>query len=174
MCNFNSIIEEPRKRGVIMTGKHKEVLLTEEGLENLKKEYKILIKEKRPAIIADIKEARSLGDLAENAEYHSAREEQAKLEAKIRDIEYMIENVTLIKEGGHNKIGIGSTVVIEYLEDESEEEYTIVGSLEADPFNNKISNESPIAIAILGHKEEDVVEVESPNGSYKVKIAKIA
>ena len=152
----------------------KKVYLTEQGYENLKKELDDLINVKRPANINAIKEARALGDLSENADYDAARAEQAEIEGRIKRVEVMLENAEIIKEASKDKVGIGSTVAIEYLDDEDEEdEYTIVGSQEADPFAFKISNESPIAKALISKKVGDIVTVESPNGSYQVKITSI-
>ena len=152
----------------------KKVYLTEQGYEILKKELDDLINVKRPANINAIKEARALGDLSENADYDAARAEQAEIEGRIKQVEVMLENAEIIKEASKDKVGIGSTVAIEYLDDEDEEdEYTIVGSQEADPFAFKISNESPIAKALISKKVGDIVTVESPNGSYQVKITSI-
>ena len=152
----------------------KKVYLTEQGYENLKKELDDLINVKRPANINAIKEARALGDLSENADYDAARAEQAEIEGRIKQVEVMLENAEIIKEASKDKVAIGSTVAIEYLDDEDEEdEYTIVGSQEADPFAFKISNESPIAKALISKKVGDIVTVESPNGSYQVKITSI-
>lgn len=152
----------------------KKVYLTEQGYENLKKELDDLINVKRPENINAIKEARALGDLSENADYDAARAEQAEIEGRIKQVEVMLENAEIIKEASKDKVGIGSTVAIEYLDDEDEEdEYTIVGSQEADPFAFKISNESPIAKALISKKVGDIVTVESPNGSYQVKITSI-
>ena len=152
----------------------KKVYLTEQGYENLKKELDDLINVKRPANINAIKEARALGDLSENADYDAARAEQAEIEGRIKQVEVMLENAEIIKEASKDKVGIGSTVAIEYLDDEDEEdEYTIVGSQEADPLAFKISNESPIAKALISKKVGDIVTVESPNGSYQVKITSI-
>ena len=150
-----------------------ENFLTKEGLEKLKSELDNLKKVVRPEVIEQIKDARAQGDLSENAEYHAAREKQAQVEARIKELEYLVENSTIIESGSKDKVGIGSIVEIEYVDDKEVEEYSIVGSTEADPFENKISNESPIAKAILGKKVNDVVSVESPNGSYEVKIVSI-
>lgn len=155
----------------------KPVYLTKEGLEELKNELDDLINVKRPANIQAIKEARALGDLSENADYDSARDEQAQLEGRIKKIEQMLENYVSIEEVSKDKVGLGSTVVIKYMDedddDDEEDEYKIVGSQEADPFASKISNESPIAKALLNRKVGDIVTVESPNGSYQVQITEI-
>lgn len=151
----------------------KETYLTEEGLNEIKKELEYLKLEKRPEVINALKEARALGDLSENAEYDAARSEQATVEAKIIELEAMIEHAIIIKEVKTDKVSIGNNVKIEYVGDEDTEVYSIVGSKEADPFNNKISNESPIAQAILGLKVGDIANVSSPNGEYQVKVLEI-
>lgn len=149
------------------------VYLTQEGLDDLKKELDDLINVRRPENIQAIKEARSLGDLSENAEYDAARNEQAQIEARIQQLEKMLENVSIITEVNTDTVSIGNTVSIKYVDDDDEEEYKIVGSQEADPFESKISNESPIAQALFNHKVGDIVTVESPNGSYDVEIISI-
>ena len=154
-------------------GNKNTVYLTEEGLAELKKELDNLINVRRPENIQAIKEARALGDLSENAEYDAARNEQAQIEARIQQLEKMLENVSIIAEVSNETVGIGNTVSIKYVDDDEEEEYKIVGSQEADPFESKISNESPIAKALFEHKVGDVVTVESPNGSYEVEIIEI-
>lgn len=154
--------------------KEKEVYLTSEGFLNLEEELDNLKKVERPNVLEAIKEARALGDLSENAEYSSARERQGKLEARIKEIEYLLEHATIIENNNDGKIKVGSNITIKYVEDEDEEEYSIVGTNEADPFENKISNESPIAIAVMGHKQGDIVTVDSPNGSFDVEILKVA
>lgn len=155
-----------------MTNKNT-VYLTEEGLAELKAELDNLINVRRPENIQSIKEARSLGDLSENADYDAAKNEQAQIEGRIKTIEKMLENVSVITDVPKDVVGLGSTVSIEYVDDDDEEEYKIVGVQEADPFQSRISNESPIAQAIMNHKVGDVVTVESPNGSYEIKITKI-
>lgn len=156
--------------------KQKEFFLTSEGYLELETELNYLKTDKRNEVLNSLKEARALGDLSENAEYDSAREEQAKLEARIKEVEYILEHATIIDDAQteKDKVTIGSTVSLQYDGDNEVEEYRIVGSQEADPFNNKISNESPIAMAILGKKVGDMAEVDSPNGTYKVKIVKVA
>ena len=148
----------------------KEVFMTESGLEEIKKELDYLKLEKRPEVITALQEARALGDLSENAEYDAARNEQAQVEAKIKELEVLIENAKIIEKVRTDIVQIGTKVKIEYVEDKDIDEYTIVGSKESDPFSNKISNESPIAKAIIGKKIGDVVSVDSPNGKYDVKI----
>ncbi|MBQ8534292.1 MAG: transcription elongation factor GreA, partial [Bacilli bacterium] len=103
----------------------------------------------------------------------AARNEQAQIESRIKQLEKMLENVSIITEVKTDKVGIGNTVSIKYVDDDEEDEYKIVGSQEADPFESKISNESPIAQALFDHKVGDIVTVESPNGSYEVEIIEI-
>ena len=151
-------------------------LLTEQGFIDLKNELDNLIQVKRPANIKAIKEARALGDLSENAEYDAARNEQAEIEGRIQQLEKLLENVEIINESlrDTSKVSIGTTVVIQALDEDETEEYQIVGSQEADPFENKISNESAIAKAILNKAKDDVCTVMCPNGtSYEVKIVEI-
>ena len=151
------------------------VYITEEGLQKLKNELDDLKNVKRPEIIQSLKEARALGDLSENAEYDAARTAQAECENRIVELEAMIEHAEIISdEIKKDKVQVGVTVTIEYVDDKEEETYTIVGSKEVDLDNNKISNESPIAQAIMGGKAGEVKTVNSPGGSYEVKIVKIA
>lgn len=152
----------------------KEFLLTSEGFLELETELNYLKNEERPRIIEAIKEARAQGDLSENADYDAARDEQAKVEARIQDLEYRLEHAKIIEKASGDKVDVGTTVTVQYIDDEDEEEYSIVGSMEADPFENKISNESPIGKAIMNKKVGDIISVESPNGSYDIKIVKIA
>lgn len=148
--------------------------LTQEGLEELKKELEYLKTEKRPAVITALKEARALGDLSENAEYDAARSEQAEVEGRITQLEVMIEKAEIIDQTAKDSVSIGSKVTIEYIEDDDSETYTIVGTSEVDPFANKISNESPIAKAILGLKVGDIATVICDAGNYQIKILEIA
>ncbi len=152
----------------------KEIYLTKEGLNELKEELNFLVNVKRPNNINAIKEARALGDLSENADYDAARNEQAEIEGRIKKLESILENVTIIEDVATDKVAIGTTVKISYVDDpEDTDQYRIVGSQEADPFESKISNESPIAQALMGHKVGDIVSVESPNGVYEVEIKEI-
>lgn len=152
----------------------KEILLTSEGFLELEEELNKLKNEDRPRIIEAIKDARAQGDLSENADYDAARNEQAEVEARIKEIEYMLANAKIIEKNVSHIVGLGSNVDILYVDDDEHESYSIVGSMEADPFENKISNESPIGKAIIGKKEGDIVEISSPTGSYQIKIVKVA
>ena len=153
--------------------KEKELFLTQEGLDEIKKELDELIQVRRPEIINALKDARAQGDLSENAEYDAARTEQAIVESRIKDLEAMLERAVVITKVDTDVVSIGTKVTLEYVDDDDTEEYSIVGSQEADPFANKISNESPIAKAIMGLKVGSVVSVDSPNGKYDVKILAI-
>ncbi|MDO4963545.1 MAG: transcription elongation factor GreA [bacterium] len=151
----------------------KDIYMTEEGLNELKKELDELKLVKRPEVINALKDARAQGDLSENAEYDAARTEQAIVESRIKELEVMLENAKVITKVNTDVVSIGTKVTLEYVGDDDTEEYSIVGSKEADPFTNKISNESPIARAIMGLKVGSIVSVDSPNGKYDVKILSI-
>ena len=150
------------------------IYVTQEGLEELKKEQENLIHVVRQEVIEDLKAARAQGDLAENADYDAARDRQAQVEARIRELEVMLNNIEIIddKQGSVRVAKIGSTVKIEELDTHQIDEFTIVGSVEADPLNGKLSNVTPLAEAILEHKVGQTVEVlvDEP---YQVKILEI-
>ena len=150
--------------------------LTAEGYLELETELNELKNVKRIEIINALKEARANGDLSENADYDAARNEQAEIEGRIKQLEKLLENVEIIDSLKQDKgiVNIGNTVEIKYMDDSDDvEEYQIVGSQEADPFACKISNESPIAKALLNRKVGDIVDVESPNGVYQIEITSI-
>ena len=150
------------------------VYLTNEGFLEIEEELNHLKEVKRPEVIKALKDARALGDLSENADYDAARNEQAKVEGRILELEKLLEVAELIEKRDNDKVGLGATVKIMYDGDEDDtEEYRIVGSKEADPSNNKISNESPLAKAIMGAKVGDTCTVESPNGNYEVEVLEI-
>ena len=152
----------------------KKIDLTAEGLAQVEEELKTLREVERPRIIQAIKDARAQGDLSENADYDAARDEQAKTEARIKELEYIVDNVNVI-EKIEGEVGLGSTVTVNFVDDDEEEVYKIVGTTEVDVDNNMISKESPIGEALYGHKEGEVVTVNLPNGGgYEIKIAKIA
>jgi len=153
----------------------KKTVLTHAGLEKLEDELHDLKVVRRKEVAEKIKEARGLGDLSENAEYDSAKEEQAEIEARITQLEKMLRNVEFIDEGGINTdiISLGCHITILDIEFEEEASYALVGSAEADPSEGKISNESPLGIAMLGHKTDDIIEVEAPDGTIRYKILSI-
>lgn len=144
----------------------KPIILTPEGYKKLEIELETLKVEGRKEIAEKIKEARSYGDLSENAEYDAAKDAQASMEQRITTIENMLKNAQIVSEDDvkTDAISIGSKVKIFDIEFEEEMEYTIVGSTEANPDDGKISDESPIGTALLGKKVGDVVDVELPNG----------
>ena len=148
------------------------LILTAEGYLKLEEELNELKTVRRPEIIQAIKDARAQGDLSENADYDAARAEQAQIEAKIKELEYRLEHSEIAAKTEKGTITVGSSVTV-VDEDGDEDTYHLVGSVEADSFNNKISNESPIGKALVGHKEGDEVSVDAPNGSYKLKIKKV-
>ena len=153
----------------------KQVMLTKEGLEKYQEELETLRNVKRKEISEKIKVALSFGDLSENSEYDEAKNEQAKIEARIADLEAMLKNVKLIteEEMTGDKVHIGSTVKILDLEFNEEVVFQLVGSAEADPRNGKISDDSPIGRAIMGHVAGEIVDAETPGGMVQIKIVEI-
>ncbi len=159
-----------------MAAKEKQMLYTQDGYDLLVKELNYLKSEKREEIKEAIALARSFGDLSENAEYDEARNEQAKTEARISELEALIENAVIVDEDTIDTsiANIGSTVLVYDVEEKEEIEYNIVGSIEADPFANKISDQSPIGHAIVGSREGDVVTVDAPGGVIHLEIRKVS
>lgn len=152
----------------------KEVLLTKEGLEKLEAELDNLKNVKRLEVAQRIKIAIGFGDLSENSEYEDAKNEQAMVEGQIVELEAKIRNARVIEAtGSKHNINIGSTVRLLNIPRNLEMEYTIVGSTEADPAKLRISNESPVGEAIIGHKTGDIVEVKAPKGIIEYKILEI-
>ncbi len=146
--------------------------VSSDKLRKLQEELKNLRDEKIPTIAKRIDDARQMGDLSENAEYHAAREEMAWVQSRVLELEYIIQNAQIISEDVHSgTINIGSTFTVEV--NGKNKDFTIVGGQEADPFNGKISNESPLGMAFLGKKKGDVVEVKIPAGVQKYKIVKV-
>ncbi len=147
--------------------------VTEEGLNDLKEELNTLIHVTREEVIEELKAARAQGDLSENADYDAARDHQAKVEARIKELEHQIKNAEVITETKKtNYVRIGSTVQIQELDTNNKLTYMIVGSVEADPLNGLLSNVTPLAEAILDHRVNDVVTVKV-DVPYEVKILKI-
>ncbi|WP_288530153.1 transcription elongation factor GreA [uncultured Secundilactobacillus sp.] len=146
--------------------------MTAEGKTKLEAELEDLKLNKRPQVVERIQIARSYGDLSENSEYESAKDEQSMLESRIKTIEHMIQYAEVIDSGQTDKdeVTVGKKVTFKELPDEEPEEYTIVGSAEADPISGKISNDSPIAQALLGHRVNDEVVIQIPAGEMTVKI----
>ncbi|MCL2365024.1 MAG: transcription elongation factor GreA [Defluviitaleaceae bacterium] len=154
----------------------KKTMLTVDGLKRLEDELQELKVVRRKDVAAKIKEARAQGDLSENAEYDAAKEEQADIEARIGLIEKMLRNVEIIDEDDLDKdiVSVGSKVTVLDVEFDEEIEYLIVGSTEADPAGGRISNESPLGMALLDKKCGDSISVDAPDGSIAYKIIKIA
>jgi transcription elongation factor GreA len=153
----------------------KEVILTAEGYEKLKHEIDRLRGDKRREVAERIRIAREFGDIAENAEYDDAKNEQAMLEHKIAQLEERLLSARVIskKEISKDAVSVGSHVRLRDVDANKTFEYHIVGSVEANPAENKLSNESPVGKAIMGRKKGDVVEVAAPRGSLKFKILEI-
>ncbi len=153
----------------------KKVILTSEGLEKLEQELEYLTTQKRQEVAEKIKQALSFGDLSENSEYDEAKIEQAQVEERIKALDNMLKNVQIIDEEDIDtkKVGLGSKVKVLDMEFNEEMEYTIVGSTEADPSQNKISDESPVGKALLGQKKNKIVEVTVPAGVIQFKILSI-
>jgi transcription elongation factor GreA len=157
------------------SGAEREVLLTYEGLKKLEMELEYLRGERRREVAERMKQAKSHGDLSENSEYDEARLEHAQVEARIVEFENKLKNAHIIHEDevSTEEVSIGSKVKILDLEFNREAEYRIVGSTEANPAENRISNESPVGGALIGHKEGETIDVQAPNGLLKFKILAI-
>ena len=154
----------------------KETQITAEGLKKLEEELAQRKGPIREEIVERLKEARAQGDLSENSEYNQAKEDQGKNESRIVELELMIKTAVIIDTSSSGKEGIvslGCTVILKDVETGEEETYTVVGTTEADPFNNKISNESPVGTAILGKKIHDVVVANTPAGELSYEILEV-
>jgi transcription elongation factor GreA len=153
----------------------KDVILTKEGYQKLKDEIEYLSTDRRREVADRIKTAREFGDIAENAEYDDAKNEQAMLEARIAKLEERLAAARVIEKRDIAKdvVSVGSTVRLRDVDAKQTVEYHIVGSAEANPAEQKLSNESPVGQAILGHKKGETVEVKTPRGSLKYKILEI-
>src|ERR1700716_3970538 len=152
----------------------KPVLLTKEGLKAREDELQQLVNMRRAEVAERIRQARDFGDIAENAEYTEAKNEQSLVEGRIQTLEAMVRNAVLIEEESRERgvVAVGAQVNVS--SEEGEERYSIVGAAEADPLNGRISNESPLGRALLGHKAGDEVEWTSPIGTSRVKILSVS
>jgi transcription elongation factor GreA len=151
-------------------------VITQEGLEKLKEEIEYLSTSKRREVAERIKEAREFGDISENAEYDDAKNEQALLEQRIAQLEERLRRSSVIdeKDIDTNEVSVGTTVHVKDQKSGDSQKFQIVGSTEADPTQQKLSNESPIGKALMGHKRNDVVSIDVPRGpKRKLKITKI-
>lgn len=155
--------------------KNDEMLLTQEGYDKIIAEHEELVSVRRKEVAERLKEAISYGDLSENAEYDSAKNEQAELEERIDKLEDMMKRARIVSEADMkgDVVSVGLTITVKDLGMDEEEVYTIVGATESDPFNGKISNESAVGKGLLGHKAGDVVDVEVPDGFIRYEILKI-
>ncbi|MBE3583122.1 MAG: transcription elongation factor GreA [Limnochordaceae bacterium] len=152
----------------------KEVLLTSEGLQKLEEELDYLKRVKRREVAARIKQALEFGDISENSEYDDAKNEQAFVEGRILQLEKMLSNARLVSaDGKKDEVTIGSRVRLVDLDSKEEVEYRIVGSAEANPAEAKISNESPVGRALMGHRVQDEVQVQAPAGLLRFRILAI-
>ena len=153
-----------------------DVILTREGLQQLEEELENLRTVKRTEVKERLKEAIALGDLSENSEYDDAKNEQAFMEGRILELEKMIRNAKVIEDDVQQEgvISVGSLVKVRDIEFDEISEYRLVGTVEADPMNNRISNESPVGRALLGHKAGETVNVEVPAGIIKMEILEIS
>ncbi len=148
--------------------------ITEEKKEALLAELKHLKGTERKEILENLEYAKSLGDLSENAEYHQAREEQGKLEERIQKIEKILQSAQIVKGGGGDIVGIGSKVVVQKKGSQEQKNYVIVGSEEADMAKGKISNRSPIGLALFGKRKGENASFKTPNGSVDYKIISVS
>jgi len=153
----------------------RDIILTKQGLDNLEEQLEYLKSVRREEIAEQIKVARAFGDISENAEYDEAKNEQARIEGEIMTIENMLRHAIVVNDDaiGTDSVTVGSKVKVLDLEYNEEMEYSLVGSAEASPMEMKISNESPVGTAIIGHKVGEVVEVEAPGGVIKLQILEI-
>ncbi|MDR0853957.1 MAG: transcription elongation factor GreA [Clostridiales Family XIII bacterium] len=155
---------------------NEEILLTQEGYDQKEAELEELTTVRRPEVAERLKEAISYGDISENAEYDSAKNEQAELEDKINKLEYLIRNAKIIEDdvnSKHDVVSLGHRVTVKNSKTKETQEYIIVGSSESDPFNGKISNESLVGAALLGGKVKQKVSVNVPDGVVKYEILSI-
>jgi transcription elongation factor GreA len=155
------------------TNNDEQKYLTKEGYENLKKELEELTTVKRRELAEKLQHAISQGDLSENAEYQEAKEEQAFLEGRIRELETVLASATIIAGGRGSTVKIGSTVSLERGSSKKPQSFTIVGVQEADPLAQKISHQSPLGAALLGRRSGETVSVNTPNGVVKWKIKSV-
>ena len=153
----------------------KGTVLTESGLKKLEEQLDYLVSVRRNEISEQIAIARGFGDLSENAEYDEAKKEQGRVEAEITRLQATIRNATVVADDEitTERVSVGTVVKVKDMDDGETYEYSIVGANEADPLEDKISNESPVGTALLGHKSGEVVSVEAPDGAYDLKILEI-
>lgn len=151
----------------------KEIVITPEGYEKLTRELRVLTDQKRREIARRIRESLQFGDLTENSEYSDAKDEQAFVEGRILKLTETLSRATIVKKRGGRKIGIGSRVVLKDLESGEKTEYTVVGSVEADPSKHRISNQSPVGRAIMGKESGDTVSVKVLQGRFEYQVVRV-
>ena len=152
----------------------KQITVTDEGLKKLQDELDYLKNVKRKEVIEAIGEARSFGDLSENSEYDEAKSEQAKVEGRISELEEMLKHVTIVANDTSDRISVGSRVTVHDEQFDEDVEYSIVGSTEADPMEHKISDQSPLGMALIGKKKGETAVAVTPAGEISLKILKIS
>jgi len=166
-----------KKQDPVVKGEEESVILTKDGLKAIEEELERLRTKGRKQVAERLKEAISYGDLSENSEYEEAKNEQAFVEGRILELEVMVKNAKVVDEKHHSRkvVEIGTKVSIRNTKRKTEEyEFTIVGSTEADPLNNRISNEAPVGLALMGSKSGDTVTVDSPSGRSEFEILKLS
>lgn len=166
---FTNIVIE----GKIKMADEKKIILTAQGLKDLQDELQNLKVVRRKEVAVKIKEARAQGDLSENAEYDAAKEEQAEIETRITQIEQIFRNYEVIEEVNTGRVNLGNTVTLYDTEMEEEVTYTLVGPAEANPLEGKLSNESPLGLAMLGHAVGETIYSEAPDGAIEYEIRDI-
>lgn len=154
-----------------MTNGQHQVMLTQEGLEELKSEYESLINEKRPKAVVRLADARELGDLSENSEYAAAKQDLAFMDGRIAELEEILHNAKIVTSHSRGSVGIGSSVTVHI--NGKKEKFTVVGEWEADPMQKKISHESPLGKALIGKKVGEQIEVDAPAGKILYKVVSI-
>lgn len=154
--------------------KDKRMVLTRQGFDDMQRELDEILKAKRPAMVKRIHEAIKLGDLSENFDYQDAKRQQGMMEGRIRELKIILSGASIIEcADGNGCIGIGSTVTIKDLEEGFEDEYMIVGPLEANPSDGKISHESSVGSSLMGCKMGDVITVETPGGEIRYEVVSV-
>ncbi len=151
----------------------KVITVTEEGLQKLKDELEFLVNVRRPEVTKNIGIARGFGDLSENSEYDEAKNEQAKVEAQIAELEETLKHVQIVKDTGMDIVNLGTRVKVKNVDLGNELSYTLVGSNEANALEGKISDQSPVGKAIIGAKVGDIISITIPSGTLKIQILSI-
>ena len=148
--------------------------ITRKGYEEVQREYDEIVKIKRPAVVERIREATALGDLKENFDYHDAKNQQGMMEARLRELKRILDSATIVECTSDNGcIDFGSKVVVKDVEEGFEDEYTIVGPPESNPAEGKISYESSMGSALIGHKVGDIISVCTPGGEFQYEITSV-